>query len=75
LFDTANPVVQVVFLPTTDALFAWPEELVRDLPNNVTLRHVVNNDPDRLILRSGWVRLGDKYKALSSKVNKDKHRL
>ncbi len=60
--------LQVVFMPTPKALFAWPEELVRDLPHNVTLRHMVNSDPDRLLLKAGWVRLGDTYRSLSSKV-------
>ena len=54
-------------MPTPKALFAWPEELVRDLPHNVTLRHMVNHDPDRLALKSGWVRLGETYRNLTSK--------
>lgn len=36
-------------------MFYWVEELVRDLPNHVQLHHITNTDPDRVILKPGWI--------------------
>lgn len=40
---------------STQELFYWVEELVRDLPNHVQLHHITNTDPDRVILKPGWI--------------------
>lgn len=41
--------------PPLQELFYWVEELVRDLPNHVQLHHITNTDPDRVILKPGWI--------------------
>lgn len=37
-------------------LTGWPDELVRDLPQRVHLVHLLETDPDRVVVRPGYIR-------------------
>lgn len=48
--------IQIVMRDHPSELTGWPDELVRDLPHRVQLVHILERDPDRVVVRTGSIR-------------------